>query len=308
MRIRNSSTGYIKRRITMQEHTRFIETRSLVKISLLFLALMVVCSSPVFGFTAQSLDITIEKNGDATAVFQYALEGVIENAVPQSLLQEELIKGLSTSSEPPTVIAFDRTGATMLLRKFAQVSDTDKGTEYMTASMDFTKAEIALENSALNYVISADFSPQRSKVTFPDGYFREFFDMSTLPSLTHTVIDPKKTGANTTYPDKGSIMVNSSPDRARVFIDSLYTGETPGLFPDIAPGQHIITLERDDCEPATRTITVNSNETTQISLVLAYVTPTPLSGRQLPLGVPGFVVVVTGCSLAGVALLRKLVQ
>jgi hypothetical protein len=292
----------------MQEHTLFIETRSLVKISLSFLALLMVCGSPVFAFTAQSLDITIEKNGDATAVFQYALEGVIENAVPQSLLQEELIKGLSTSSEPPTVIAFDRTGATMLLRKFAQVSDTDKGTEYMTASMDFKKAEIALKNSALNYVISADFSPQGSKVTFPDGYFQEFSDISTLPSLTHIVIDPKKTGVNTTYPDTGSIMVNSSPDKARVFIDSRFAGETPGLFSDIAPGQHIITLERDDCEPATRTITVNSNETTQISLVLAYVTPTPLSGRQLPLGLPGFGVVVTGCALAGVALLRKIRQ
>ena len=292
----------------MQEHPRFIETRSLVKIVLLFLVFMSVCSSPVFAFTAQSLDITIEKNGDATAVFQYALEGVIENAVPQSLLEDELIKGLSTSSEPPTVITFDRTGATLLLQKFAQVSAADTGTEYITASMDFKKAEIALENSALNYVISADFSPQRSTVTFPDGYFCEFSDMSTLPSLTHIVIDPKKTGANTTYPDKGSIMVNSSPYKARVFIDSRYSGETPGLFPDIAPGQHTITLERDDCEPATRTVTVNSHETTQISLVLAYVTPTPLSGRQLPLGLPGFEVVVTGCALAGVALLRKIRQ
>jgi len=292
----------------MQEHTRLIETQSLVKISLLFLALMVVCSSPVFAFTAKSLDITIEKNGDATAVFQYALEGVIENAIPLSLLEDELKKGLSTSSEPPLVIAFDRSEATLLLRKFAQVSDTDTGTEYMTASMDFTKAEIALKNSALNYVISADFSPQRSNVTFPDGYFREFSDVSTLPSLTHTVIDPKKAGSGTTNPDKGSIMVNSSPDKARVFIDTQYAGETPGLFSDIAPGQHIITLERDDCEPATRTITVNSHETTQISLVLAIVTPTPLPGRQLPLGLPGFGVGVTGCALAGVALVRKIRQ
>jgi hypothetical protein len=292
----------------MQEHTRFIETRLVVKGSLLFLALMVVCSSPVFAFTAQSLDITIEKNGDATAVFRYALEGVIENAIPLSLLEDELKKGLSTSSEPPLVIAFDRSEATLLLRKFAEVSDTDTGVEYMTASMDFTKAEIALKNSALNYVISADFSPQRSKVTFPDGYFREFSDMSTLPSLTHTVIDPKKIGADAPYTDKGSLMVNSSPDKARVFIDSQYAGETPGIFSDIAPGQHILTIERDDCEPATRTITVNSHETTQISLVLAIVTPTPLPGRQLPSGLPGFGAVVTGCALAGVALLRKIRQ
>ena len=37
-------------------------------------------------------------------------------------------------------------------------------------SMDFTKAEIALKNSAVSSVISADFSPKKVTVTFPDNY------------------------------------------------------------------------------------------------------------------------------------------
>jgi hypothetical protein len=48
----------------------------------------------------------------------------------------------------------DRSSATVMMKRFADVNDVSQGTEYRTASMDFKKAEIALKNSALNYVVT----------------------------------------------------------------------------------------------------------------------------------------------------------
>ena len=101
--------------------------------------------SPVHAFTANSLDITISKDGDATASFRFTLEGILENAIPQSMLEEELKKGLTTSSDPPVLLSMDKSGATQFLKKFADTADVPQGTEYRTASMNFQKAEIALK-------------------------------------------------------------------------------------------------------------------------------------------------------------------
>ena len=59
---------------------------------------------PAHAFTANTLDITVEKDGDAVATFRFALEGFIENSIPQSILEEELKKGLTTSSDRKSVV------------------------------------------------------------------------------------------------------------------------------------------------------------------------------------------------------------
>ena len=74
--------------------------------TIILCGLMIACCIfftvlPAYAFTADSLDITVSENGDAIATFRFTLEGIIENAIPQSVLEEELKKGLTTSSEPP---------------------------------------------------------------------------------------------------------------------------------------------------------------------------------------------------------------
>ncbi len=96
--------------------------------------------APVHAFTADSLVITVAKNGDATAAFTYSLDGVIENAIPESILQEQLVKGLATSSDPPEILSFSKSEADLYLKNFAMVTDVPTGTEYQTASMDFKKS------------------------------------------------------------------------------------------------------------------------------------------------------------------------
>jgi len=266
------------------------------------LALLLV--APVQAFTADSLSITVAKNGDATASFKYTLEGVIENAIPESMLQEQLVKGLTTSSNPPEVLSFDKTGANLYLKNFAVINDVPTGSEYQTASMDFKKAQIALQNSAVSTVISADFSPKVTTVTFPDGYSRQLTDSSVLPSLKHTVIDPARAKAvpTTNTASLGAIEVSSSPEHVHVYIDNTYVGESPGTFPDITPGQHEVRLEADGYLTFTKTVTITAGETTKILESLGFAeTPTKKAAAPDTAAVIS-VLAFAGC---GIAVLRR---
>lgn len=252
---------------------------SLVKIPFFLFCLLaaaLVISAPVHAFTADSLSILVAKNGNATATFRYTLEGVIENAIPESVLQDQLVNGLATSSDPPQVVSFDKSQATLILKNFAMTTDVPAGTEYQTSPMDFKNAQIALRNSAVSTVISADFSPKTISVTFPDGYTQELSDSSVLPGLKHTVIDPAKaasaTASGTTA--QGSLKVSAIPGKVRVYIDSSYAGETPDTFRNLSPGRHDVMLEADGYVSRTVTATISAGNTTTLFVTLDRVLPT----------------------------------
>ncbi len=235
---------------------------------------------PVHAFTADSLDILVDKNGDAVATFRFTLEGIVENAIPQSVLEQELKKGLTTSTEPPELKSMDRSSAVLIMKKFADTSDVATGTEYRTASMDFTKAEAGLQNSALSSVVSADFSPEKILLTFPDSYQREFSNADILPSVSHIVTAPIKTAQGQVSPEamvladaKGAINVTSSPLNVKVYLDSNYLGETPAVFPGITSGIHTIEFSKDSFTTLRKNVTINEGKTTNINVVLEYIPP-----------------------------------
>jgi hypothetical protein len=255
---------------------------------------------PVHAFTANSLDITIDKSGDAVAIFRFTLEGLVENSIPQSMLEEELKKGLTTSTEPPELISMDKTRATLLMKKFADTSDVPSGTEYRSASMDFKKAEIALQSSALSNVVSADFSPSRISLTFPDAYSREFDNVDVLPAVTHTVIDPSRSAVPTPSPN-GALNVTTSPADVQVSVDNQYVGNSPATFFDIPPGIHTVMFQKEGFETVSKTITVSAGKTTMATVFLEYTTPaTPKNASLLP----GFEGVLAGIALAGYCICR----
>ncbi|MFA4848987.1 MAG: PEGA domain-containing protein [Methanoregula sp.] len=263
--------------------------------------------SPVHAFTANSLDIVIDKNGDATASFKFTLEGLLENAIPQSMLEEELKKGLTTSSEPPILLSMDKTGAVMVLKKFADKQDVSQGTEYRTASMNFQKAEIALKNSALSSVVTADFSPAKITLTFPDAYTRKFENVAVLPALTHTVIDPSKSAGATSSQKTGSINVTSSPPVVQVSIDGTYSGDSPQTFSDIPAGTHIFLFQKDGFQPVTKNVTVVEGRTTNVLVVLKYTAqPTKTPSGLLP--VPGFGLVIACLAVFSCVILRRMTK
>ena len=265
-------------------------------------ALLVFITGPAAAFTANSLDITVDENGDAVATFRFTLEGFIENAIPQSMLEEELLKGLGTSSEPPELISMDRSSAMIRLKKFAAVGDVPTGTEYRTVTMDFKKAQIALQQSAVSTVVTADFSPDVITVTFPDAFNRQFTGADVLPAITHIIIDPAKAAAAEaqaaaagqpipTMPPTGVIKVISSPEGIMVTMDGNYIGTAPGTFPDISPGDHTLRFSRDGYEAIEKTVTVKAGETLQLSVFLSYIETVPATYA------PGF-----GWALASAAL------
>jgi hypothetical protein len=272
--------------------------------TIILCGLLLACCSfftviPAHAFTANSLDITIGENGDAIATFRFTLDGFIENAIPQSMLEEELTKGLTTSSDPPVLKSMDRSSAVLLMKKFADTSDVPTGKEYRTATMDFKKAEIALQNSAIGDAVTADFSPATISLTFPDEYKRQFSNVDVLPAVFHTVEDPVKVaqvqadalaqaqaspGTKTTpviltsSAAKGSINVTSSPQNVKVSIDSQYIGEAPALFQDITAGTHVMEFTKEGYSPVNKTVLVNAGKTTNIMVVLTYITGAAIPG------------------------------
>ena len=258
----------------------------LTRSMLLLLCTVMLAAAPAHAFTADSLDISIDKNGDATAVFRFTLEGLIENAIPQSMLEEQLVNGLASGSEPPTLVSMDRSSATLLIKKFANTYDVPTGTEYRTASMNFKKAQIALEQSALSSVVTADFSPSTIKITFADKFERSFSSSDILPSVTHIIVDPAKaaaaaaaaqsSGSATPTPpsDNGAIKVISSPDGVMVTLDGQVIGTAPDTFMDIPAGSHTLLFTKENYQPVSKTITVKAGQTVQLSVFLSYIEPT----------------------------------
>lgn len=277
----------------MAEHNPHI-----LRCTLLLVCIAFLISVPVQAFTANSLDITISKNGDATATFRFTLEGLLENAIPQSMLEEQLVNGLASSTEPPQLISMDRSSATLLLKQFAWTKDVPTGTEYQTGTMDFKKAEIALQNSAVSSVVSADFSPAKVTIAFPDGYSRSFSNVDALPALTHTVVDPSKSAAGLADPTKGAIKISASPTEAELYVDGTYVGNVPATFDGIEPGTHQLRFQKEGYTPVTKTVNVTAGRTLQVSVYLAYgaLTPTPAAA-------PGFGSLLAGVALAGCVLI-----
>jgi hypothetical protein len=267
----------------------------------------IIIAAPVHAFTANSLDIAIDKSGDATASFKFTLEGFLENAIPQSMLEEELKKGLTTSSDPPVLLSMDKTGTTMLLKNFADVKNVEQGTQYRTASMNFEKAEIALKNSALSSVVTADFSPAKITITFPDAYTKTFDNAAVLPSLTHIVIDPSKASAPVTPGKTGALNVTASPSSVQVYIDGTYAGNTPDTFSEISTGTHTLQFQKDGFQPVTKSVAIVENRTTNVFVFLKP-TEQPTTAQQGILPLPGFGLLITGLSVCGCIILRKMIR
>ena len=65
-------------------------------------------------------------------------------------------------------------------------------------------------------------------------------------------------------PFKGSLVVESTPDMADLYIDNEYVGQTPKLINDIVVGQHELRLTKEGYKEYTGSIIVKKNERTQV--------------------------------------------
>lgn len=145
---------------------------------------------PAQAFSMRSLSINIAQNGDAQVDVRYDLTFVEQSAIflrmadPATELQSAFASG---SSKPVTVSQVTGSSAQVLIPSYASVSSKDGATVMITPSMSFERAQRVLSGYWFAPLVSPDFSPTLTTVTFPDGYQERFDNQITIPSISHTV-------------------------------------------------------------------------------------------------------------------------
>ncbi|MGA2104408.1 hypothetical protein [Methanoregula sp.] len=144
---------------------------------------------PAQAFTAKTLTITLNSNGDAEAVMQYDLSFVEQAAIfvhatnPGADLQNALEANLN---RPVTVVRADTSSADVIISSFATVTPSGNATTVTTPSFSFANAQQDIQNQWYASLISADFAPQTTTITFPDGYQATYYNQISIPPVTHT--------------------------------------------------------------------------------------------------------------------------
>ncbi|MDD1682794.1 MAG: hypothetical protein LUO98_03060 [Methanoregula sp.] len=155
---------------------------------LFFIALLLIC--PAQAFTAKSLDITVQDNTDAVITFAYELSWVEHVAVFARIGDPgtELKKALESNFDKPVqVTAADAGMSQFYVRGFATKKVKDSTVTMATPALSFRKAEEVLDTYWFAPLISPDFSPDISRVSFPDGYSETFYDQDQIPRVSHTL-------------------------------------------------------------------------------------------------------------------------
>lgn len=162
--------------------------RTVLVASILLLA-VILLTGPAGAFTAKTLDIAVQENADAVITFDYELSWVENIAVFMRIADpaRELQAALESNyNRPVTVLSTDAGRAQMLATGFASRSEKDGAVTYRTPALSFTRAEKILNGYWFAPFISPDFSPEVTRVAFPDGYAETFSDQISIPAVSHT--------------------------------------------------------------------------------------------------------------------------
>lgn len=155
-----------------------------------FLCIACLAVMPAQAFTAKTLTVTLDENGNAQADMQYELSFTEQAAVflhaadPATTLQSALEQNLN---RPVTVVSADMSSAEVLVSSFATVSSKDGTTTMTTPAFSFASAQQAIKNQWYAPLISADFAPQTTTITFPDGYQDTHYSQISIPSVSHQI-------------------------------------------------------------------------------------------------------------------------
>lgn len=153
---------------------------------LVFIALLLVC--PAQAFTAKSLDITVQDNTDAVITFEYELSWFENVAVFVRIGDPgtELKKALESNFNKPVQITEADAGRSQFFVKgFATRQVNDGVTTLNTPALSFREAETVLKQYWFAPLVSPDFSPDVTRVSFPDGYTQTFSNQDQIPGISH---------------------------------------------------------------------------------------------------------------------------
>jgi hypothetical protein len=152
------------------------------------LILLACAVMPASAFTMNSLSITIAGNGDARVDMSYDLTFVEQTAVffriadPAAELKSAFDTG---STHPVTVTQATSSSAEVIIPSFASVTTTGGTTTITTPSLSFERAQEVLESYWFAPLVSPDFAPAVTTITFPDGYSVTYYGQISIPAVTH---------------------------------------------------------------------------------------------------------------------------
>jgi hypothetical protein len=118
----------------------------------------------------------------------YDLSFIEQNAVFLRIADPaaELKNAFDThSSEPETVPEATSSSAIVLIPGFADIKTGSGRVTMATPALSFVRAQKVMDGYWFAPLISPDFSPGITTVIFPDGQKDTYYDIQTLPSITH---------------------------------------------------------------------------------------------------------------------------
>jgi len=158
---------------------------------LVLVLILVTC--PVQAFTAKTLDISIQSNTDAAVSFSYDLTWY-ENIVVYSQIvnpAHELSNAFrSQFGKNVYVTSVSGDQAQFVVENFASGKVTNGAVILKTPSLSFMDAQKVLDRYWFARFVSPDFSPEVTRVSFPDGYSEVFYNQDYIPSISHTIGSP----------------------------------------------------------------------------------------------------------------------
>lgn len=174
-----------------REHLKWTTDEICMKILFLMagcLGILAIVVAPVQAVTLQDLTIALDKTGNAEVHLTYQFSTVEYIAVylnlanPSDILKNNLENELHKTV---TVNKFSSDSMDITIPSLASTVTTNGTVSMTTPQISLEKAQTAIDQYWFAAILSPDFSPELSTVTFPDGYSARFTDQITIPSITH---------------------------------------------------------------------------------------------------------------------------
>jgi hypothetical protein len=147
-----------------------------------------IIATPAAAFTVTRLTVNIAEDGDAGISVDYSLSWA-ERAVVLTRIahpQQQLENALEEySGKTVQVVSMDQGSTELYVEEFADRIEGDTGITYRTPAMHFTLAERMVQGYWFSRFVKVDASPATTTITFPDGYEKKFFNLDSIPPVTH---------------------------------------------------------------------------------------------------------------------------
>ncbi|WP_321504195.1 hypothetical protein [uncultured Methanoregula sp.] len=154
------------------------------------LCLLAFAVMPAQAFTAKSLTVTLAPNGDAQINMQYDLNFLEKSAVFFRMADPatEVKKAFaSNTGREVTVNSVTDSSADIVVPSYAGVTRNNGATTLTTPAISFLRAQEVLKRYWFAPLVSANFAPQVTTITFPDGYQETFINSLSMPAVSHTM-------------------------------------------------------------------------------------------------------------------------